>query len=457
MTSRLTLTHHLLLGAPKPAALRSCACCSKVVGLWDGLWCNGCDKVYHWGCFRTPIGLFPSRLPEGAAESARWGDCRRDDFTCPHCNFVAQMGREPRQTERDWYLGMCDMQLTLNEWHKDAETTARGYYYAIQKLERWGKEFGMQQKMVADSMEELGSMNADHRRVGWYFVDQTRRYKHGTMKKIRAALCNKYLRMPGMDEHWIPTSTFQFRCRMDGLLQRLGDSAEQDKVFRKQLLSDLVALMISNYRRARGERRVEMAQVNLALHAYIQAGFRANEIFRQQMGKFRNGFVFGVDGVRDHISFTGAVQTKENRYYTTTVLCSYAAKRAPLCAGRWARVVVHERERVGRVSADEYVFATPQGQPWTMTWLWNEHIAPALHQLQTEGLGGLAGQDLSRYGSNSFRRTWNTMAAALPGPVSPDLRDRQARWRFSRRRAQAMSSLYADPDVDELLLATYWL
>jgi hypothetical protein len=348
------------------------------------------------------------------------------------------------------------MQLTLDEWHKDAETTAKGYYYAIQKLERWGREFGMA-RMVAGSAQQLDEMDVDHRRVGWYFVDQTRRYKWGTMKKVRSALYNKYQRMPGMTEQSIPTSTFRFTCRMDGLLQRLGDDVKQDKVMRKKLVQDLVVWLKGCYQRARGERRVEMAQVNLAVHAYIQAGLRANEIFRQQMGKMRAGFSFGVDGTRDHLVFTGSVQTKENRYRSTEILCCSRAKTSPLRTGRWARVVVLERQRVGRASGDEYVFATPQGQPWTMAWLWSTHVLPALEQLQREGNGGLAGQDLSRYGSNSFRRTWNTLTAALPNQVPKDLRERQARWRYAHWRGQEMASLYAEPDIDDLLLATYWV
>ena len=44
-------------------------------------------------------------------------------------------------------------------------------------------------------------------------------------------------------------------------------------------------------------------------------------------------------------------------------------------------------------------------------------------------IGGLgASEDLSRYGSNSSRRTWNTMAGKHPHPVSVDLRERQGRW-----------------------------
>jgi hypothetical protein len=78
-----------------------------------------------------------------------------------------------------------------------------------------------------------------------------------------------------------------------------------------------------------------------------------------------------------------------------------------------------------------------------------------MEQLQRELAGGLENVDLDSYGSNSFRRTWNTMAGQHPDPVSIDLRERQARWRTAVRRSQQMSSLYFDPRPNELLLATY--
>ena len=67
--------------------------------------------------------------------------------------------------------------------------------------------------------------------------------------------------------------------------------------------------------------------------------------------------------------------------------------------------------------------------------------------------------DLSIYNTNSFRRTWNTLAGQHPDPVSEDLRERQGRWRRrSRSRVLGrMVSLYFAPRPQELLLATYWL
>jgi hypothetical protein len=82
-----------------------------------------------------------------------------------------------------------------------------------------------------------------------------------------------------------------------------------------------------------------------------------------------------------------------------------------------------------------------------------------LEQLQKEQLGGLAMKDLTLYGSNTFRRTWATLAAEGPDEVSEDLRERQARWR-KRSRARKpglMVRLYRDPRPRELKLATYWL
>ena len=74
-------------------------------------------------------------------------------------------------------------------------------------------------------------------------------------------------------------------------------------------------------------------------------------------------------------------------------------------------------------------------------------------------MGGLESVDLKDFGSNSFRRTWNTLAANHPDPVSEDLRERQGRWRRRGRSRTLgrMVSLYYDPKPQELLLATYWL
>ena len=91
--------------------------------------------------------------------------------------------------------------------------------------------------------------------------------------------------------------------------------------------------------------------------------------------------------------------------------------------------------------------------------VWSESILPLLEQLKREGLGGLGQTDLTTFNTNSFRRTWNTLAGQHPDPVSEDLRERQGRWR-SRSRSRVlgrMVSLYFAPRPQELLLATYWL
>ena len=86
-----------------------------------------------------------------------------------------------------------------------------------------------------------------------------------------------------------------------------------------------------------------------------------------------------------------------------------------------------------------------------------------LEQLQRERMGGLKHtEDLSNYGSNSPRRTWNTMAAKLPESISKAARNRQARWRQGQRKKDwggddGMAELYNEPDLEELLRPTYYL
>jgi hypothetical protein len=88
---------------------------------------------------------------------------------------------------------------------------------------------------------------------------------------------------------------------------------------------------------------------------------------------------------------------------------------------------------------------------------WHKHVVPRFQQLMREKLGGLdEAEGIGEYNTNSFRRTWNTLAAEHPDPVSEDLRDRQGNWRKNTRKKK-MTSLYFDPRPAELLLATYWL
>ena len=112
--------------------------------------------------------------------------------------------------------------------------------------------------------------------------------------------------------------------------------------------------------------------------------------------------------------------------------------------------------------AELLLFATPAGKRWTMKFFWSEHVKPRLEQLQREGNGGLTREcDLEAWGTNSPRRTWNTMAGMHPHPVSVDLRERQGRWRKKQKKRdrvhQEMVSLYFERDIGELLLATHWL
>ena len=77
-------------------------------------------------------------------------------------------------------------------------------------------------------------------------------------------------------------------------------------------------------------------------------------------------------------------------------------------------------------------------------------------RLQQRLEGGFEDEDLDDWGSNSFRRSWDTLAQKNSVPI--DLIERQGRWRTKQRRrnrvSQRMSSLYCDPFPEELLKAT---
>jgi hypothetical protein len=246
---------------------------------------------------------------------------------------------------------------------------------------------------------------------------------------------------------------------MHGLMQRIGTDSKQDRVFSQVLLRDMVALFKADYTRAHGPRRVELALANLAFHAYTQMGCRANELFEELVGRLEKSMVFGDDAKRKelipHLTFRATNQTKTERFAITNILCCARTKRAPLRTGLWAQVAIAELRAAGRGDDDDLLFAHPDGSAWRMGWFWTTHVLPRMEQLQRELAGGLENVDLDSYGSNSFRRTWNTMAGQHPDPVSIDLRERQARWRTAVRRSQQMSSLYFDPRPNELLLATY--
>lgn len=440
----------------------SCAQCSLDTQPGEHLCCHRCWRRYHWECFL--VEGFPNRLDEQAL-GARRVDCRRPDFVCEVCHFRDHFGRVPVE-ERDWYVCYLDRAVTIDEFHMDAG--GMGNTYSLRQVARWGQAFGVP-TMIAGTLGELHTMPADHRQLSWFLVDKAASFS--TLKRMRSSLWNYYRRMPGLPEQLIPTSSFRFTHRMNGLQQRLGSESRQDRVFHTRLLNDLVVLYESDYRRAEGERKVELAMGNFALHLYFTSGMRPNEAFEERVVRFAGSFVVGSAArrmdVRPHFRVRAKTQTKTERMHTVQVLCSYAT--LPPCVlmpGKWARVLLQELTRVGRGPAtaaeQAYLFATPEGAKWTMNWWWTAHVVPRLEQLQQEGLGGLpADADLALYGSNSPRRTWNSMAASHPNPVSVDLRERQGRWRVGEKRKvkerQPMTSLYADPDLYELLLATYWL
>ena len=431
----------------------------------DALQCCRCSGTYHYQCYSIPEDMFPNRLG-AVGNSARWGDTRRPDFTCPRCQFKYIMGREPvRGCWKDNWLGLCEVRATIDEFMADSTSYAKGCLYTLRKISRWGDSYGVP-AMVGHSRRDLERMPADHRQLRWYMVDQTRTSTWETAKKHRGTVFNFYERM-GVAEHEIPTNTVRFRHFQNGHKQRKGESTRQDAVFSDAALKAITDLLSSNHARAKrdglGEGRVRTAQVALVFHAYTQAGCRANELFEQEVGHLKSSLVVGADAasaeIMPHLKFRATLQTKENRFAATEVWCCYAAKRAPLKAGFWAETVLAELARVGRDGDNDLVFADPDGTRWKMGRVWSESILPLLEQLKREGLGGLGQTDLSSFNTNSFRRTWNTLAGQHPDPVSEDLRERQGRWR-SRSRSRVlgrMVSLYFAPRPQELLLATYWL
>ena len=109
-----------------------------------------------------------------------------------------------------------------------------------------------------------------------------------------------------------------------------------------------------------------MATVNLAFHAYLQVGARANELFEQKLGLMVDEFCFREQakrvGLRPHMRFRASIQTKEERFATTDLLCCYQAKHTPLKSGLWAEVVVAELQREGIIDRDRLVFADQAGK-----------------------------------------------------------------------------------------------
>jgi hypothetical protein len=437
--------------------------CKGTVRDREFLECGNCTGVYHWQCFR--VRGHPTRLGDGAL-GARRGDCRRRDFVCEACNFREQVGRDP-VGDKDRRLLELDRMVTVDQFHKDAESSSSTCLAAVRQVDKWGESNGLG-NLLARSGAELRGMSPDHRRLAWFFADKARTVKFETVKRLRGAVFNYYERMTGVTE--IPTATLQFRHRFDGLAQRLGVEVTQAQVFRGILLRDVVKLLESDWARARGDRKRALVLVNAAFHLYCQAGLRANEAFHCTLRQVSEAMVVGARAdrleVQPHFHWACATQTKEERYAQTAVPVAYGTHPpCPLEAGRWIIAGLQSwKDAAGGTlwQPDRVFFSDDEGEPWSMNRFWAREVAPRLEQLRGEKLGGLReGDDLSAYGSNSFRRTWDSMAAKAPNRVPEDLRERQGRWRNGQRArqrlAKSMVRLYNEPDLQELLRATFFL
>lgn len=452
-----------------------CAGCGEDVTEGEHLCCRKCCRRYcvkvggkgvpETSCFSV-MG-FPNRLGESALR-ARRGDCLRPDFSCEVCNFEGVFGRKPEST-KDFYLCYLDRLVSIDEFHKTESVLAN--LRNVRMMARWGQDYGVP-VMIAETTEELRELPDDHRQLSWYFVDKSRSVCFETVKRMRSSLWNYYARMPELEEDEGPTSTMAFAHRFQGMHQRLGSDSKQDKVFSTRLLNDMIDLLESDFDRSRGEAQVELCLANLAFHLYFTCGLRANEAFSETVLRVQGSVVMGevaaAMGVRPHFDLAASIQTKEERIRQTTCLCSFAT--CPPCKlrpGKWLLRSLAYLDTVGRGPCRQeetvYLFADPKNTPWKMSWFWSTHVQLRLEQLQRERMGGLKHtEDLSNYGSNSPRRTWNTMAAKLPESISKAARNRQARWRQGQRKKDwggddGMAELYNEPDLEELLRATYYL
>ena len=66
----------------------------------------------------------------------------------------------------DAYLGLCEAQVTLDEFRRDSDSYAKGCMYTLNKMSRWGRDMGVP-AMVAHDLDSLRSMPPDHRLM-WY-------------------------------------------------------------------------------------------------------------------------------------------------------------------------------------------------------------------------------------------------------------------------------------------------
>ena len=279
------------------------------------------------------------------------------------------MRRAPvRGSIKDSWLILCSVRAQLDEMLSESSSYATSCMYALRRATRFGDEYDIP-VMVAHGPEELVRMNKQfgavgHEQIRWWLADRTRSVGWDTSKKERSALFN-YYRAMGWDLDHIPTSTPNFTSFMNGMLQRKGASTTQCAIFRDVLIEDMCALIRGEFKRARGAQKLHLARVQLAWHAYMQTGARANELFEQKLGPMVDSFCFGEEARRN----------------------------------------------------------------------------------------------LALFGSNSFRRSWTTLASSHRGGgvVDEHLRDRQGRWRTkSRTRCLGkMVNVYNDAQPEDLLLATY--
>ena len=442
----------------------------------DALRCCRCGEGFHYFCYSLPTGLFPNRLQELnkpirhlLGDMARYGDTRRPDFRCPRCKFKSVMRRAPvRGSIKDSWLILCSVRAQLDEMLSESSSYATSCMYALRRATRFGDEYDIP-VMVAHGPEELVRMNKQfgavgHEQIRWWLADRTRSVGWDTSKKERSALFN-YYRAMGWDLDHIPTSTPNFTSFMNGMLQWKGASTTQCAIFRDVLIEDMCALIRGEFKRARGAQKLHLARVQLAWHAYMQTGARANELFEQKLGPMVDSFCFGEEArrkrIRPHLRFDATLQTKENRFSATSLWCCATTMRDLLASGPCAVLLVQQLTNNGITDRESLVFADTDGTRWQMGTFWRREVLPRLERLQAERLGGLEKVDLTLFGSNSFRRSWTTLASSHRGGgvVDEHLRDRQGRWRTkSRTRCLGkMVNVYNDAQPEDLLLATYWL
>ena len=103
-------------------------------------------------------------------------------------------------------------------------------------------------------------------------------------------------------------------------------------------------------------------------HGMMQGGFRANELFGEEVGRFCKSWIFGSKARRKritpHLQFYSLV-TKESRYAATKVMVAYGTDNMSLCTGRWAVRAVRALQHIRRAGSADLLFTTHSGAPWT--------------------------------------------------------------------------------------------